>query len=208
VTVIVSSSGAYVSSFQVDGVYGTYTTGGACAFKAGGVYGSFPGGSINGNAFSFSLAQTLFQGAFTGVQSVSGTFRLYQPATSQSPACDTGTVSWSATTSATPPNKPPNSGPPGRRPTSRFRTSLVLHRLSRLRIGGQIRSSSAACRRDRVVFVWVGGKRTASVRSKASGAFRFALRKSKRSRHVHVSVAAKTISAGTCTAGASKQVKA
>jgi hypothetical protein len=201
----VSQNGQYVSSYHIFGVYGTYSTGAGCAFDAGGAYGSMPGGSISGNSFSFSLAGTVVQGAFVGAQSVSGTFRLYQPATPQTPACDSGTIGWTATTTASPSGNGNGKKPSGA--TSAFATRLTLHRVSALRLAGRVDSSSAMCRRGRRVVVWIGHKRVSAVRSKGSGSFSFAVGRSKHDRRVHVSVAASTVSRVICRAGASHSVR-
>jgi hypothetical protein len=201
----VSHNGQYVSSYHIFGVYGTYSTGAGCAFDAGGAYGSMPGGAISGNAFSFSLAGTVVQGAFAGAQSVSGTFRLYQPATPQTPACDSGTIGWTATTTASPSGNGNGKKPPGG--TSAFATWLTLHRVSALRLAGRVDSSSAMCRRDRRVVVWIGHSRVRAIRSKGTGSFSFVLGRSKHRRRVHVSVAASTMSQVICRAGASHSVR-
>jgi hypothetical protein len=209
VDLTVSQSGQYVSSYHIFGVYGTYTNGTGCAFDAAGAYGSMPGGSLSGNSFSFSLAGTVFGGAFAGAQSVSGTFRLYQPATPQTPACDSGTIGWTATTTASPSGNGNGNGN-GKQPaagTSAFATRLTLHRVSGFRLAGRVDSSSATCRRGRRVVVWIGHKRVRAVRSKGSGSFSFVLGRSKHRRRVHVSVAASTVSRVICRAGASHSVR-
>src|SRR5207244_702992 len=59
---------------------------------------------------SFSTGGTLsyVNGSFPAVQGAQGTLRLYN----SFPSCDTGVLSWTATTSAQPPPPPPPPAPP------------------------------------------------------------------------------------------------
>jgi hypothetical protein len=96
----VSPDGALVTSYRLSGVPGN-----TCMFNAGGDNGVWQGAPIVGGAFQYALYDAiLFQGTFPGPQSAAGSFRLFNHATSVTQACDTGTVSWTATTTATPPH--------------------------------------------------------------------------------------------------------
>lgn len=100
VTFTVSSDGTLVDSYKVSGVHV-----GACQFVGEGDTGIWPGAPIANDAFEYQFYDAiLFAGTFPGAQSASGTFRFYDPATSETAACDTGSVSWTATTTATPPS--------------------------------------------------------------------------------------------------------
>ncbi len=96
VTFTVSSDGTIVTSYSIAGIPGS-----TCDFEAGGPAGVWVGAPISDDAFAYTIGDTIsFQGTFTGPQSATGTFRFTQPALGKAPACDSGTVSWTATTTA------------------------------------------------------------------------------------------------------------
>ncbi len=221
----ISSDGTIVNSYQVFGLHGTYPNGNGCALEAGGAAGVWEGAAIVDNSFQYSLGtNNLWQGTFPGAQSASGTIRLFIPG-SPSGACDSGTLTWTATTAATPPGgggggggTPPGGGggggtPPGggHKPTKKsptYATRLELRRLSRTKLAGRISSSDRMCRADRKVLVWIGAKRAGSTRSKSNGTFSFARTNSMRGQHVRVSVSAQKLRDGLCGAGTSKFIGA
>ena len=208
VTFTVSSDGTIVDSYKVSDV----VVANACTFLAEGDSGVWPGAPIVNSTFEYTLADAvLFGGAFPGPQLVA--FRLYDAATNGRPACDTGTVSWTATTTATPPpsgsgngngsgnGKGTGSGSGGG--AHRFASRVALRRLSPKLDGGRIISASSACRANRKVILWRGRRRIASTRSKAGGRFSFARSATVRHHSIRASVAARTVPAGICAAGSS-----
>ena len=173
------------------------------------------GAPIVGGAFDYELPGTVtFQGSFPGSQSAKGTFRLYSPATDARPACDSGTLSWTATTTATPRGGPPgNPGQPGQPGSnnggkgttkSKFSTTVGLHALSRKLLGGSLSSKNSACRIGRVVILWRGAHRVGSTRTKRNGSYTFRRSSRLHGRHVRASVATLTLTTAICTAATSK----
>lgn len=207
----ISPDGTLVSSYQVSSLLGD-----TCVFTGGGDTAVWPGAPIVGNAFSYASGiQIVFQGTFPGAQSAAGTIRLSHPGAAGSPACDTGTVNWTATTTATPPaggngngagNGGTGNGNGNGNGKHSYATRVVLHKLSRTLDGGKLTSSSASCRAGRTVTLWRGTHRIATTRSKAGGKYSFARSAKVRGRAVRASVAARRVRAGVCMAGSSKFV--
>jgi len=106
---------------------------------------------ITNHTFSDTTAPFTVTGSFPGVQSASGTFRMK---TSGPYPCDTGDVSWNATTTAQPPSPPPSpppSQPPGGEPlTDVTPPSLLVQSPGSQLLGKTIRVAvgcpSEACR--------------------------------------------------------------
>ena len=228
----VSPDGTLVTSMTLVNVQGD-----TCSFFTNDQSPGWPGAPIAQDAFDYRasssgavVTRTKFQGAFPGAQSASGTFNIHQDSTgpptstSTSPACDTGTVSWTARTTSTPPA--PGSGAPGsgnggsggpgsggsgpvgggQHPT--FVSRLRLRRLSRTRLGGRIRSPSGACRGRRTIILWRGSRRIASTTSNANGSFSFPRSAAVRGRRVRVSSPWLGVSGGTCAAASSTFITA
>jgi hypothetical protein len=211
-----SADGTLVTSYRITGVKAN-----TCQFIAEGDNGVWRGAAIVAGAFTYTLdGAILFQGTFPGAQSASGTFRLYDGATSATAACDTGIVSWTATTTATPPPGTGGSGPSGggsgatsgggtggSQGKHAIATRVSFRELSRKRIGGRIRSSSATCRAARTVILWRGSRRIGSTKSKANGSFWFR-RTARTHGRVRASTPARTVHGVVCDAGSSTFIKA
>jgi hypothetical protein len=213
----ISSDGTLVTSYYLVGVQGN-----TCSLYTNGETPEWDGAPIGANAFDYEhagsglVASISFQGSFPGAQSASGTFSVHQDATSNSPACDTGTVSWTAMTTSKPsaPGTGPGgsgghgsgSGPGGNGRT--FVTRIRFRRLSRTHLGGRIGSPNLTCRARRKVYLWRGSHRIASTTSKANGSYTFARSAAVRGRRVRASSPARTISAGTCAAASSTFITA
>jgi hypothetical protein len=185
-------------------------------FTAEGQPGAWEGAPIDNNAFTYKLRNAvLFQGTFHGVQGVSGTFRLYTPATTpQSPSCDTGSVSWTATATAAPRPGPGSSGggggPGGTGAGGHkliFLTRITFRKASSQLLRGQIKSPHGACRAARTVILWMGKHRIASTKSNAGGKFSFARTARIRGRAIRASTTAKSMAGGSCAAGSSTLIK-
>ena len=213
VTFTVSPDGTLVDSYRITNVHGD-----TCLFTAAGEQTEWEGAPIVNNAFQYRLYDAiLFQGTFPGTQSASGTFRLYDHATGARRACDTGTVGWTASTTAHPsPTGPGWSAGPGggtgggsganggRANRHVFVTRVTLRKLSSKRLAGRISSTSGACRAGRTVVLWLRTHRFTTTRTKANGTFWFARSKAVRARQVRASVLSRTVRAGVCAAGSSK----
>jgi hypothetical protein len=213
VSFTLSSDGTLVTSYQLFDVPGNN-----CSFSSAAGPQGFPGVPIVRNAFSYDvhpLTSVVFDGTFTGPASASGTLRLYQSATGQTPACDSGTLNWTATTTSTPPGGPGSgsggsggssgSGGPGHHKP--FLTRITLRRASLRWLTGQIASPAGACRAGRKVFLWRGLRRIATTKAKAGGKFSFPRSVMVRGRAVRASTATMNVKSGVCAAGSSKFIK-
>jgi hypothetical protein len=103
----VSGDGAGITSFSAAGPL----VGDTCTFSNVSATYSTPLAIVN-NAFADTTPPLTFSGSFPGAQSAEGTLRMH----TTSPACDTGDLSWSATTTSTPPvtsSPPPAGASPG-----------------------------------------------------------------------------------------------
>jgi len=239
VTFTVSSDGTLVDSYEISGVSGMEPNGGTCSFLGEGELGDWPGAPITGEVFSYDIGSSLhFQGSFTGAQAASGTFRFDDPAAGTAPACDTGVVTWSAATAATPPVSGGGAGGGGTGgsgtggsgtggggtggsgtggsgsgrtapPSTRSVTSrVVLRRLAGDRVGGTVQSNALVCRAWRTVFLWRGSKRVRSVRTGARGVYSLAVWRGIRGRPVRATVAERRHAGITCAAGSSTFIRA
>jgi hypothetical protein len=191
-----SPDGTLVTAYQITGALGS-----TCALNANGNDGVWEGAPIVSGAFVYRIADLiLFRGSFAGPRSASGTFRLHNRATRFTPACDTGIVTWTATTTAA-----PLAGSGGR---SGVATRVVLRRLSQTRLGGRINTPSGACRAARAVILWRGSRRIARTKSNADGTFSFVRSPTMRGHIVRASVLARPVRRAICTAGSSTFISA
>jgi hypothetical protein len=219
----VSSDGTIVDSYSVTGLYGD-----TCLFQGEGDQAIWQGAPIVSGAFSYQLGDAIFfRGTFDGAQSASGTVRFYNHASSRTPACDTGTVSWKAATTASPPAPPtgggpdapppgtPNQGhvPPGSGNGSTqsrrtLATRVSLRRLSRTRIGGRLSSPDRSCRAGRTVFLLRGTRRIATTKTRRDGTFSFARSARVRGKSVRAMAPLRSGSTSICGAGSSTRMTA
>jgi hypothetical protein len=208
VTFTLSPDGTLVTSYRITGVVG-----GGCQFTGEGDSGVWPGAPVESGGFRYQLGDALvFQGTFTGAQVAAGTFDFHHDATSAAPSCDSGTVSWTATTATTP---SPGSGGGGgiggggvgghHEPT--FATRVTLRRASTTMLRGQIRSPNRACLAGRKVILWRGKHRIRTAKSNGRGKFTFARTASMRNRAIRASTPALTVRAGACAAGSSTFIR-
>jgi hypothetical protein len=211
----VSADGTRLDSYRIRDVPGD-----TCIFNAGGDKGEWEGAAIIDHAFEYRLYESLiFRGAFSGAQSASGTFRMSNPAVpGVKPACDTGTVPWTATTTATPATTATGSSQRAGSPAApasptgtakrSFGTSIGLRRLGKTKLAGRIRSAHSGCASKRRVTLKRGSTTIGSTLSRADGTFRFPRSASIRGRLVRATVSVRTGATATCAAGSSKQIKA
>ena len=226
-TFTVSADASVVRSYRIINARGD-----TCTLYADEDAGSWPGAPINNNAFDYSFGASnsnFFRGTFAGSQTASGTFRLYDPATSTTPACDTGTVTWTASTGSRPSSGGSggsgsgsgsgsggsgggsNGGGTGSgghgRGRSTFATRVVLHRLSHVRLGGHLSSRTGACMTGRTVSLWRGTHRIARTKSRRGGAYTFRGLRGVRGKAVRASVSRLVVRAGICSAGTSRSIR-
>jgi hypothetical protein len=203
VTFTVSPDGTLVDSYRFDGVFGN-----DCMFFGEGDQGVWQGAPIHNNAFTYSLGSAMsFAGAFSGKQSVSGTFQMHQDAIENRPACDTWSVNWTASTTATPGGSGGGgNGGGGHGGTLAIATRVSLRRGS-AKLLGALHSSSKACLVSRTVILWRGSRRMGHTSSRAGGKFYFARKASLRGSHVRASVLARTVRGGLCSAGSSTFIR-
>lgn len=102
----VSADGAAITRFKTLDVVR-----GSCAFSDTEVIGAFP---ITNHAFQGQNAELSFGGSFNAVQAAQGTVSITRPEVPPAPACASGELTWTATTTAPPPagTPPPSSAPP------------------------------------------------------------------------------------------------
>ena len=213
-----SADGARVVAYRIPDIKGD-----TCQFFAQGKEGDFEA-PITQERFEYRLYDAIrFEGTFGAGGAASGTFRLYNEAVGDRPACDTGVVPWTATGPSAPPagSTPPAGGGPGAGglviagpapgtvvpglTTTAFRTGLSPLRRTLKRISGRVSSKQAACRRGRTVLLRRGTKTLAKTTSKADGTFSFARRTGLRGRRLSIRVEARTKTAPACTAASSKR---
>lgn len=216
----VSADGTRVVSYRVQNLAGD-----TCLFNAGGEEGAWEGAAITNRAFEYHLGESIsLEGVFSGEQSATGTVRFYNYAVGSRPACDTGKVSWTATTESppapgsTPPGGSPGTGteplPPGGTNSSRalakgpYRTAVSLGRDRSRRLRGRLVSASSSCRSRRRVVLKAGRHRVAEVASRADGSFRFRRLLTAPGRRVRATVSAGSRAGVRCGAGASRVVRA
>lgn len=200
----VSADATIINSYSVSGVQGRYLKGsGECDFVAAGKAGDWEGAPVLANAFSYSLGpDNLFQGTFSGGQTARGTIRLYDPPTPATHACDTGTLSWTATTTATAPAQP---GGAGGNHTRSYGTTLSLQRSSG-EFTGSVSSASKLCRPGRTVTIWIGPRSSGRIHVSAGGTFRFGQTAAMRGLPVRVAVGMRKLAGATCGAASSRFV--
>jgi hypothetical protein len=197
VTLTISSDGTLVTAYRITGA-----SGGSCQFYGEGDSGVWQGAPIVNNTFVYHLGDALsLRGTFPNAQSASGTFQFQQAASGHAAACNSGIISWTLTTTA----HPGSGGTGGHEPA--FWTRISFRRASTKMLRGQIKSPGGACRAGRTVYLWRGGRRIASTKSKAGGKFSFAVTTRVRGRQVRASAAARSVQAGACAAGSSVFIK-
>jgi hypothetical protein len=211
----VAADGTRVDSYRIRDVPGD-----TCRFHAGGVAEEWEGAAIVNRAFEYRLHDALlFEGTFAEDDvTATGTLRMFnREVPGVKPACDTGTVTWTATTPPppAPPDGPPPvgeppllpGGPPANEATATYRTTITLRRRGARRLTGRLRSPSRACSTRRKVVLKRGSKRIASARSSSDGRFTFKRRSSTRGRKVRASVARVAVAQSICAASRSKTVR-
>jgi hypothetical protein len=218
----VSADGTQVDSYLID-ARANPALGGRCTFHAEGHAPVFEGAAITNHSFAYSFYhQPDIQGTFSGAQSVTGWYRIYTPADSEFPACDTGEVPYTLTTSSTPPpattqtdpTAPPDDGSPPAGPsttpvqppvarTTSFSTTVRLSRKGP-RLSGRVVSSGPGCEVHRRVLLKAGSKTVATTRSGNSGAFHFTVSRTLRHRRLRVSIPASSSGASRCLRASSK----
>jgi hypothetical protein len=239
ITFTISSDGTLVASYQVNHALGDQVNApGGCVFNAGGDAGVWPGAAIVNDAFSYDAGTAIqLQGSFTGAHTASGTLRFDNAPQGDSHGCDTGTVSWTATTTATPPSGGGSggsgsggsgsggsgsggsgsgsggsgsggSGTTGTHHRRSITTRVVLRKLSTRRLGGRLTASQRACRAARVVVLWRGSKRIGTTRTSAGGGYSFPLSRSLRGRAVRAAAASYSSTSLLCEAASSIFIRA
>jgi hypothetical protein len=184
----VSANGTQVDSYEITGVVGD-----TCQFSAQGTEPAFPGAPIKSNAFTYGFDQAFsLSGRFPGARSATGTFHFHRDAIGAQPACDSGVVRWTATTTA----------------GTAVKTRVSLHTMALSRLGGRITAKSATCTRGRTVRLWRGKHELRSTRSGKGGSFWFAHTAALRGRRVHVTVAKRAVRGAICGAASSNTVGA
>jgi len=208
VSFTLSQDGTLVVSYQLRGVPGN-----TCQFNADGGAEVWAGAPIEQNAFSYKEGNALsFQGSFPGAQTASGSFQLHQDANGRSPACDTGVVTWTASTTSAPRGGPGGAGPggsgsgPGSHRRS-YATRVSLREASSQLLAGRVVSAVGACRAQRTVILWRGSRRIASTRTKRGGRFTFARSIEMRGRAIRASAPSRKVPTGACAAASSKFIK-
>jgi hypothetical protein len=214
----VSVDGTRVTSYRL-----TRTVGDTCEFYANGDAGEWPGAAIADDAFEYHLYDGIrLSGKFTGAQSATGTFRLYNHAAGSRPACDSGTISWTATTTAkpAPASAPPGDPSPGQSPAQvgathapgaalrAYRTTVSLRRAGRGTLAGRVVSQARECRGGRRVTLLRGFRRIGSTVTKRDGRYSFRRLKTASGHRVRVTVSDRNTKGGHCASATSAQVVA
>jgi hypothetical protein len=198
-----NADGTRVVSYRADIQHGD------CRIVAQGVPGDWPGADIVNGAFEYRLYDAvIFRGSFSDRLNASGT--LYVDSNS-TPPCNTGTLTWTAKTTASgsPPPAPgatPTPAPtpaPKVTPKPRARVTVTLRRAGTV-LTGRVSSSAKACRSKRALYLQRGTRRLAGVRTKADGTFTFRRTSKLRDRTVRAVLPA----ASACQAAKSRSVRA
>jgi hypothetical protein len=217
VTFTVSGDGSIVDSYSITGAVGHESSGRTCQFVAGGASGVWEGAPVQGRGFRYNLgAEILFRGEFTGPRTASGTFRLYYPPIGSNPACDTGTVAWTAGTTATPLSATPGggtnngggaaggAGPSGKARLRTYLTWVTLKKISANWLGGVVRASTGLCVNDRTVYLMLGHKRFSAARTNAHGSYRIPMKPQLLAARVRAAAPLRRTSHAICAGGSSK----
>jgi len=174
---------------------------------------------ISGDAFEYKLYDAiLFRGSFGAGNTVSGTFRLLNHAVQGvKPACDTGTVSWTASTTAVAPGPgaPAGGGPAGAvspavavtSPRARYRSKLQLRRRNSRQLSGRVSSPNRACLAGRRIALRRGAVTLATTRSRADGSFVFRRTHATHGRSVRARVSELVRPATVCAAAQSSLLR-
>ena len=205
VKITLSPDGTKVDSYVIDGVRGD-----TCIFHAEGHPPEFKGAAISNHSFSYQwYYATDIRGTFSGAQSVTGWFRLYNPTVEGvKPACDTGEVQFTLTTTATPPpggSQPTETTPKRTAAVARYSTKLTLRRVGK-NLRGTLKSNGPGCEVGRVVRLYKRGRVVARTKSGKDGSFTFRRSKSLAHKRVQAKVPAKSSASAYCRAAASKML--
>ena len=223
VELTVSQDGTEVHSYVIDGAHSDPALGDTCNFHAEGNPPEFQGAAISNHSFSYQwYYATDIRGTFSGAQSVTGWFRLYNPAVKDvKPACDTGEVRFTLSTTATPPpsteqtptgTQPTETSPTVTRRTSsspriaavaRYSTKLTFRRVGKT-LRGTLKSSGPGCQVGRDVRLYARGKAVARAKSGKDGSFTFRLSKALAHKRVQAKVRTKSSASAYCRAATSK----
>lgn len=205
-TFTVSADSTVVTSYDITAI-GHEAGGKSCDFHAEGDAGDWEGATIINDSFEYSLRnQVIFHGKFTGAQSAAGTFTLYDPPIGSTPACETGTLKWTAKTTTRPSSLTTSDG--GKRHAKPvYRPGLTLREVAPAKFVGQITATAAGCRADRTVTVWINAKAAFTTRSRANGSFSFPASSAMAGQqYVRASIGAHTLAKASCAAGTSQFV--
>src|ERR1700741_426052 len=206
----VAPDGSRITSYAVRDVPGD-----TCTFVSLGTEGDWPGVPIVGGAFEHRPHDgEAISDSFPNLLTISGTLRFFNAAVpGVRPACDTGTVAWTATTPpvTAPPPPPGGEGQPGGdAPETGTRASYVTRVTLRRRAGrlvGRVGSPHRDCRGARRITLRRGGERGGPARSRRDGTFRLAPTAQPRGRKVRAVVVRRELAAAICAAGRSKLVR-
>jgi hypothetical protein len=219
VELTVSQNGTKVDSYVIDGANGDPALGDKCTIHAEGHPPQFAGAAITNHSFSYQwYYATDIRGTFSGAQSVTGWFRLYNPAVEGvKPACDTGEVQFTLSTTATSP--PPTetdtqptettptvtgtSPPPPRAEVARYSSKLTLKRVGK-KLRGKLTSKGPGCQVGRYVLLLSRGRAVARTKSGKDGSFTFRLSKSLAHKRVQAKIRAERSASAYCRAAATK----
>jgi hypothetical protein len=208
-----SADGRHVDSYVARDVRGD-----TCQFVAQGDAGEWPGATIDAGTFEYRLYDAiLFRGTFPGRLTASGTLRLYNHAVPDGkPACDTGMLSWTATTTASgepPPvdgGAPPSTSggiPPAVVPKRRTVSTLVTLKRSRTKVSGRLSAGDRSCLSGRTVTLKRGGKKLRTAKSRADGGFSFKRTAAMRNRSLRAFVSVRSGAAAICNAASSRTIR-
>ena len=208
VTLTLSDDGKRVVAYALPAVDGD-----TCTFKAEGDAGVWDGAEISDSgSFSYTFYDRIeLRGRFDG-RTATGTIRLRRIAASGAPACDTGSIAWSAATPGEDPPPLPGATPtptpapsPGASPRKRTVTASIAVRRKGSRISGRVNAAEGTCRSKRRLTLLNGRKVLARTTSKTDGMFAFKRSSKTRGKRVRVTIAAVRRS-DTLTCGASASV--
>jgi hypothetical protein len=205
----VAPDGSRITSYAIRDVPGD-----TCTFVSLGTEGDWPGVPIVGGAFEHRPHDgELISGSFPNLLTISGTLRFFNAAVPDvRPACDTGTVTWTATTPGTTPPPPPGAEtPPGGSPPetgtrARYATRVTLRRRG-ARLAGRVGSPHRDCRAGRRITLRRGGRKVGTARSRRDGTFRLARTSKTRGRKIRAVVVRRELAAAICATGRSRVLR-
>ena len=217
ITFTLSADGTAVISYEILGAHGTYQGMGnaiTCDLVANDAPGYWPGAPITSNAFSYTVGVSGFSGAFNPDGSASGTFELDQPASGGWPDCNTGTVTWTATTTAASGGNPGGANPGasntggrgGSHKRQRVASRLTLVRLSGRTLHGRLTAANRNCLAGRAVYLWRGHRRIGRAHTSARGTYSFRISRAISGKRVRVTVTSKNLKLISCGAASSSRI--